>query len=75
MIVYGEKAGQPINLDSFWGVVTGVIDPEQGTYKKQMTMRASTASIGPISDFERDTQEHLGTYLTTEYMIILPGSA
>jgi hypothetical protein len=34
MIVYGEKAGQPINLDSFWGVVTGVIDPEQGTYKK-----------------------------------------
>ena len=24
--VYGEKAGQPINLDPFWGVVTGVID-------------------------------------------------
>ena len=31
--VYGEKAGQPINLDSFWGVVTGMIDPAQGKYK------------------------------------------
>ena len=31
--VYGEKAGQPINLDSFWGVVTGVIDPAQGKYE------------------------------------------
>jgi hypothetical protein len=31
--VYGEKAGQPINLDSFWGIVTGVINSDQGTYE------------------------------------------
>ena len=31
--VCGEKAGHSINLDSFWGVVTGVIDPAQGKYE------------------------------------------
>ena len=33
MTIYGEKAGQPINLAFFWDIVTVVIDREQGTYE------------------------------------------
>ena len=30
--VYGEKAGEKVNMNSFWATVTGLIDVEEGKY-------------------------------------------
>ena len=34
MTVYGEKAGQTVNINSFWGTVTDVTDAEKGIYEQ-----------------------------------------